>query len=181
MDIWWLYKTPNGYLNDYDDYSNGCSNQLFCFDPFREKWTNPQCHGSVPLPRRGHATTRLQDKVWLYGGSNRVDAFDGELYELNMCSLVWMQIETGETKPKSRFLCSLTALSDGRLVMFGGKESERFSFCGIWIVDLSSRTWKLGNEGDVCRSCHTACLPLLSHSMSGNRQYHCYWWLYWAE
>ena len=153
-------EEPNGYLNDHGDYTNGCSNQLFCFDPCRETWRNPECHGSVPLPRGRHATAVLEDKVWLYGGRNRVTAFDGELYELNMCSLAWTQIETGETKPQARYSCTLTAISDDKLVLFGGQRSSRAVFHDIWIMDLPSKTWKEMEEADEPRSGHTDCLGI---------------------
>ena len=78
--------SPNEYLNNNGDFiyylgSDVCNNQVLCFDPSNEEWTNPKCTGSTPSPRRGHATAIIKEKVWLFGGWNRfaTKAFD-ELY-----------------------------------------------------------------------------------------------------
>ena len=36
------------------------NNQLLCFDPLSNQWTNPKCSGTVPAPRGGHAALLLQ-------------------------------------------------------------------------------------------------------------------------
>ena len=44
-----------GYLDDFGSFENGliyiCNNQLLCFDPVSQIWTNPKCFGDVPSPR----------------------------------------------------------------------------------------------------------------------------------
>ena len=56
------------YLNDHGDYNDYVNNQLLCYDPSTQMWTNPQCFGSVPCPRFCHSTEAIRDKVWLFAG-----------------------------------------------------------------------------------------------------------------
>ena len=161
--------SPNGHLNKY--YSNGdfiddwgsdvCYNRVLCFDPATQEWTNPKCIGSVPSPRRDHATVIIKEKVWLFGGWNRfaTKAFD-ELYELNMHSLVWTQIQTADLKPRGRRCCTLNVISDDVLVLHGGAEKLSISDYKIlndtWILDLKRKKWRLyTSANDHCRVCHT--------------------------
>ena len=46
-------RSIRGYLSEHGNFSGrpfGYNNQLLCFDPFTETWTNPKCSGSVPEP-----------------------------------------------------------------------------------------------------------------------------------
>ena len=73
----WIFAgcgpSPNGYLNENGDYSDGFNNQLLCYNPSNEEWTNPRCHGNVPEPRAWQATTINLDTVWVCGGGKGRD------------------------------------------------------------------------------------------------------------
>ena len=58
----------------------GCNNELFVFDPSCNDWTKTKQVGSVPENRSMHATSRLGDFVWLYGGQNYFDELLDDLY-----------------------------------------------------------------------------------------------------
>ena len=133
---------PFRYLNDHGDFINGCSNQLFRFNPRAEKWSNPKCHGAIPSPCSKHATTINEDKVWLIGGYDESGAVFDELFELDMDLLIWTQIQANHTKPKCRYFCTLTAISDTKLVLHGGRNTQ-LTFSSTWILDLPSLTWTM--------------------------------------
>ena len=61
--------SPDGYLNDHGDFER-VNNQLLCFDPCEQEWTNVKTSGTIPGPRMSHAAANIGDKVWLYGGWN---------------------------------------------------------------------------------------------------------------
>ena len=157
----WIFagytESSDGYLNDNGDFDNGCSNHLFAFNPLSKEWRNPKCSGSVPEPRCGHASATIKDKVWVFGGSNRDLTFD-DFYKLDMCSLVWTEIQTGEPKPQLGDFCTLNAVSDERLILHGGRTLPTQSNISesTWIVDLSTNTWKQYTaEIDHRRYAHT--------------------------
>ena len=146
-------SSPDGFLNEYGDFVHFCNNQLLCFNPSNEEWTNPQCCGRVPEPRIGHATTKCQDKVWLYGGFDYEKAFHG-LHELNMHSCTWTIIETQQMQPQAYVYCTMSMMSENKLVLHGGKDNNWKRLSDTWILDLETETWKQYSS-DTPRSSHT--------------------------
>ena len=155
-------KSPAGFLNDFGDFNNSLSgdvhwqhfnNQLLCFDPSNEEWTNPQCYGMVPEPRARHATTASQEKVWLYGGNYFIRCFN-TLHELNMHSCTWTLIQSQKIQPQ-RLACTLT-ISDDKLILHGGSNAFHKIFSDTWIVDLETKMWKkYTGATDTRRSGHS--------------------------
>ena len=128
-----------GYLVEHGQFNpnTGDNNQLLCFDPSRQDWTDVKSSGTIPEPRSLHSTTITGEKVWLYGGfpANSSRAYD-DLYQLNLSSLVWTQIQTEQTKPRSCIIYSLNAATDKQLVLHGGSEHS------TWILDIASLMWR---------------------------------------
>ena len=77
-------------------FSYRLNNQLLCFNPSTKKWTNPQCFGDVPSPRATHKTAITDNKVWLFVGLNEFKFPLEDLFDFNMQSCVWTQIEGGQ-------------------------------------------------------------------------------------
>ena len=148
----WIFggrgPSPVNYLNDYGDFINRYNNQLLHFNPSattdNEKWTNVKSTGTVPSPRCGQATTALGDNVWMYGGASDQSTASNDLYELNMRSLTWTHIQTGQIKPHYSF-CSLNATTDCRIVLHGAPShftDTHPSFNDTWVLDLTTKTWQ---------------------------------------
>ena len=139
------------YLNDYGDFSiHGLeNNQVLCFDPSCQEWTNPPSFGDIPGPRSGHDTSIIRDKVWLLAGCTNVIESLNDLYELDMRSLTWTMIENTVLKPYYDGYCTLTAITKNQLVMHYGK-SKTNEHCNIntWILDLSSMSWREYSTSD---------------------------------
>ena len=149
------------YLNDHGDFSGIFTNQLLCYDPSTQMWTNPQCFGSVPSPRSHHCTDMIRDKVWLFAGKGNSTVRLEDLFELDMQSRVWTQITTGQTKLQGRFDSSLSANFDWQLVLHGGIRTSLppLALSETWIMDLPSQTWrKYTSYQDHGRDCHTGSL-----------------------
>ena len=121
----WIFGGEGVQVDDYLNKNGGFSlvtsyynNQLLCFDPSCEKWTNPQCGGNIPEPRVGHSTAILGDTVWLTGGfSSSPMIYHNDLYQLDMHSLGWTKMQIIEPKPSVRRPVSLSAISDRHLLL----------------------------------------------------------------
>ena len=127
----------------------------FVLNPLNEEWTNPQCYGNIPEPRDRHATTKGQDKIWLYGGSNITTVFH-DLFELDMHSCTWTLIKTPLMQPQACIYCTLSMISDDKLVLHGGFKTKALS--DTWILDLPTKTWRQYTSDttrSVSRSHHT--------------------------
>ena len=116
-----------GFLNDHGDFkrhftnfyhSLGWNNQVLCYNPSIQTWTNVQCSGGFPSPRAHSSAAIINDRAWLYGGSS----YPGynlwhELFELSMKSFVWTQVEMNMVGHVPLKGVSLTKMTDGHLVL----------------------------------------------------------------
>ena len=145
---------PTGYLNDHGNFVPylqpsglpGVNNQLLWYDPSTGTWTNVKYSGEVPSPRCKAFTTVITEKMWLYGGSNDRVVTNDSLYELNMQSFVWTQIETNMPRPQVKFTggfhAPLTQISADQFVLYGGTRGGNLNISNIpWIFDVQSHTW----------------------------------------
>ena len=156
----WIFgghgHTLAGYLNEHGDFSRntGANNQLLCYDPLSEDWRNPEPSGTVPEPHSDNASTIIKDKVWMYG---RFSTDSDHIYQLNMVSLTWTKIQFGQLKPPHRQMCSLTAVTEYQIVLYGGWcSTSDETLSDTWILDLSSLSWKLYEASQAkLRSGHT--------------------------
>ena len=160
----WIFggfgASSEGYLNDNGHIKGSLlNNQLLCFDPNIENWTNPQCFGSIPTPRAFHASAIINDKVWLLGGISHARDCTGKMFELKMNSLTWSQIQTPQLYPKAHVRCTLTAAADDKLILHGGciRDHTGTIMSGdTWIMDLTSYSWReFTSRQDHARELHT--------------------------
>ena len=163
------------------------NNQLLCFDPSNEVWTNPKCYGMIPSCRGDHATTIIGDQVWLYGGRLTTStALYDDLYKLNMSTLTWTHIQTDQNRPQVfpnynippvfRNLdipqvfrnYTLNAITDSHIAFEGCHASGSND---SWILDLTTLSWKKhsSNENQLY-SGQTACLGMNSNIFIAGRR-----------
>ena len=157
----WIFggkgPSPQHYLNDHgyitgDNFAR--NNQLLSYDANSNKWTNPECFGEVPLPQACHSSTIVKEKVWLFGGYNAISSCLDDFFQLNMHSLTWTRVGTGQPRPGERSWCTLTATADNQLVLHGDD---------TWIMDLTSHSWRQYTSEKYDQYDHTATLSLNSN------------------
>ena len=126
----------------YGDYQEGYNNQLLCFDPSVEKWTNLKCSGSVPRPHSMHSTARIRENVWLFGAGGYTKSILAGLFELNMHTLLWTEIQNTSELPRFSLDSTLSVVSDNQLLLHAGLNKEFVVLSDTWILDLPSQTWR---------------------------------------
>ena len=149
---------PAYYLNengDFYEYENGYeNNQVFCFDLSSQKWTNPKSHGTVPSPRSCHASTVVRDHAWVFGGYSHSIHHDlYELYQFDLISLTWTEIQIHLTKPESDCY-TLSAVSQHQIMLHGSQRADSPGLLNdTWVLDLQSLSWKQHTANKKC-ACH---------------------------
>ena len=152
----WGLSPVGENLNDYGYYHESCNNQLLQFNFVTKEWTNMKCLGEVPSPRERHVITITGNTVWLYGGRQLNNDFFDDLYQLDMYTLTWTQVQTGHPKPEGHNRCTLNAITDKQLVLHGGIKDVWTVLNDTWILDLPSKTWRRHtSEEDDPRVLHT--------------------------
>ena len=168
-------SSPDGYLNNYGDwlgFKGGLNpnismsyfcNQLNCFDPTSQKWTDVQSAGAIPSPRDAFGCTKIKNKVFIHGG-RFADVADvscrtlDDMYELNLLDMTWKKFEIAECLvPSQRCLHSFTSFTDSKIILHGGCLPHIYTYNEVWILDLKTLRWEefTVNEDDP-RCAHTA-------------------------
>ena len=168
------YGSPlDRYLNEYGDFAvntiyddQGANNQLLCYDPSTQKWTNPECSGSVPFPRFNHASSIIKNKVWLFGGADEIGRDLDDLFQFHMSSHIWTQIESGQIKPACMTIItySLTAISETELILMN-VFWVGYTNIAVWIMDLTSQSWKQYTSPRDHRRHHNAAVSGVNRSV----------------
>ena len=65
-----------------------------------------------------------------------------DLHELNMHSCTWTQVETLQIQSQATASCTLSMMSNNKLVLHGSKDDNLKRFSDTWILDLETKTWK---------------------------------------
>lgn len=55
---------------------------LICLHKETMYWSTPACSGEIPPPRRAHTATSVEDKIFVFGGSNGTTYYN-DLYILD--------------------------------------------------------------------------------------------------
>ena len=164
--------SPVGYLDHFAEYwgydspwwdtargrQRYFNNQLVCYDPTINTWTEIQCTGAIPTPRESQGTAKIYNQVWLFGGH-----FDNkglnDMYVLDLGNFQWTQINTeGSLIPLHRCLHTLTALSEDQLIVHGGYSHSNGDLGDTWVFRPSTRKWEQyeGKPSKCTRYLHTA-------------------------
>jgi hypothetical protein len=61
-------------------------NDTWSFDISTRKWTELQCTGSIPSPRRSHAAILVDDVMYVFGGFSMDEGYLDDLYVLQLSS-----------------------------------------------------------------------------------------------
>ncbi|XP_014777399.1 kelch domain-containing protein 2 isoform X1 [Octopus bimaculoides] len=139
-------------------YPRGWNNQLLIFDCDRHCWSNPKCTGEVPSPRAAHASTRIGNKTYVFGGrhlSNRMN----DLYCLDLDTLHWTKPQITGHVPCGRSWCSFTAVSPTRILLCGGFTQDNQPLADIWLFDVTTFSWIIYEMSfSIPRLWHSCCV-----------------------
>ena len=146
--------TQRNFLHEHGAFAYSMTNQLLCYNPSTQIWTNPQCLGAVPSPRSQHSSAIIKDKVWLFGGIDEDYSKLDDFFQLDMESYTWTSIRTSQIAPGKCRGASLSAISETQLVLHGNISS--YNVIETWIIDLPSYTWKQHSSKENHRGCYYA-------------------------
>ena len=134
------------------------TNQLNCFDPIHQEWTNVQSIGTIPSPRCDVGCTQVKESVYVHGGTLPYRDVADDLYELNMPTLTWVKLAIDESvAPLKRAGHSLTATGNYEIILHGGCFVHNRDYNDTWALFLKTLTWReITRENDEPRCAHSA-------------------------
>ncbi|KAG7328301.1 hypothetical protein KOW79_008245 [Hemibagrus wyckioides] len=96
-----------------------CSNALYIFNPEHELWYQPIVEGDRPLPRFGHSSTLLPNKLVIFGGL-KTAAYLNDLYILDLGFMEYTAVKYENMPPIARGFHAALPVSDNRVLISGG-------------------------------------------------------------
>ncbi|XP_051725386.1 rab9 effector protein with kelch motifs isoform X1 [Ctenopharyngodon idella] len=96
-----------------------CSNALYIFNPEHGLWYQPIVEGDRPLPRFGHSTTLLSNKMIIFGG-RKTATYLNDLHILDLGFMEYTAVKYENMPPLARGFHAALPLSDNRVLISGG-------------------------------------------------------------
>ncbi|XP_076834239.1 uncharacterized protein LOC143480428 isoform X2 [Brachyhypopomus gauderio] len=104
-----------------------CSNALYIFNPEHELWYQPIVEGDRPLPRFGHSTTLLSNKLVIFGGRKSA-AYLNDLHVLDLGFMEYTAVK-----------CNMPPMARG--VLISGGCSVLGALQDLHLFSLDTNSW----------------------------------------
>lgn len=101
-------------------------NDVWCYDPAVNLWTQLDCIGYIPAPREGHAAALVDDVMYVFGGRTEEGSDLGDLAAFRISSRRWYTFQNMGPSPSSRSGHSMTTVGK-KIVVLGGEPSTAAS------------------------------------------------------
>ncbi|KAK3372026.1 hypothetical protein B0H63DRAFT_453400 [Podospora didyma] len=98
-------------------------NDVWCYDPQTNLWSQLDCIGYIPVAREGHAAALVEDVMYIFGGRTEDGADLGDLAAFRISSRRWYTFQNMGPSPSPRSGHSMTALPNKSVVVVGGEPS----------------------------------------------------------
>ncbi|KAH9958732.1 galactose oxidase [Russula dissimulans] len=114
------------------------------FDIPSRRWSRPTFTTTdVPPPRRAHTTVLYQNKIWVFGGGNGLQALN-DVWALDVGGsldrMKWEQVTiTGRKRPSPRGYHTANLVQNVMIVVGGSDGRECFQ--DIWCLNLDTAVW----------------------------------------
>uniref|UniRef100_A0AAR2L9X7 Rab9 effector protein with kelch motifs n=1 Tax=Pygocentrus nattereri TaxID=42514 RepID=A0AAR2L9X7_PYGNA len=116
-----------------------CSNALYIFNPEHELWYQPIVEGDRPLPRFGHSTTLLPNKLVIFGG-RKTAAYLNDLHILDLGFMEYTAVKYENMPPLARGFHAALPVSDNRVLISGGC-SALGALQDLHLFNLDTNSW----------------------------------------
>ncbi|KAB8298673.1 hypothetical protein EYC80_000851 [Monilinia laxa] len=115
-------------------------NDVWCYDPITNAWTQLDCIGYIPAPREGHAAAIVDDVMYIFGGRTEEGADLGDLAAFRISSRRWYTFQNMGPSPSPRSGHSMTAYGKQIIVLAGEpctatREAQDLSI--VYVLDTS--------------------------------------------
>ncbi|TGO49090.1 hypothetical protein BCON_0221g00010 [Botryotinia convoluta] len=115
-------------------------NDVWCYDPITNAWTQLDCIGYIPAPREGHAAAIVDDVMYIFGGRTEEGADLGDLAAFRISSRRWYTFQNMGPSPSPRSGHSMTAYGKQIIVLAGEPSTatrEAQDLATVYVLDTS--------------------------------------------
>ncbi|KAI2615371.1 hypothetical protein GGR54DRAFT_298305 [Hypoxylon sp. NC1633] len=151
-------------------------NDVWCYDPAVNKWSQLDCIGYIPVPREGHAASLVDDVMYVFGGRTEDGVDLGDLAAFRISSRRWYTFQNMGPSPSPRSGHSMTSVGKS-IVVVGGEPSSTTNQVNdlsiVYVLDTSKIRYP--NDAQIqsnTQKMQQARRPSGESPLSGGRQPH---------
>ncbi|RIB15652.1 hypothetical protein C2G38_2191879 [Gigaspora rosea] len=100
-----------------------CFNDMWCFDPRTNTWSELSCIGFIPSARKFHGAAIVDDVMYIFGGMTQDGQELGDLTAFRISNQRWYMFQKMGPAPNSRFHPTMTTIQE-RVIVLGGESSQ---------------------------------------------------------
>ena len=115
-------------------------NDVWCYDPTTNLWSQLDCIGYIPVPREGHAASIVDDVMYIFGGRTEDGADLGDLAAFRITSRRWYTFQNMGPSPSPRSGHSMTTVGKSVVVVGGEPSSAATAVNDLALVYLLDTT-----------------------------------------
>ncbi|OAQ98277.1 hypothetical protein LLEC1_07343 [Akanthomyces lecanii] len=144
-------------------------NDVWCYDPKVNKWSQLDCIGYIPSRREGHAAALVDDVMYIFGGRTEEGSDLGDLAAFRISLRRWYTFQNMGPSPSPRSGHSMTTVGKS-IVVLGGEPSTATSTVNdlgiLYVLDTTKIRYPADTQQSSIRNPQTG-RPSLEN---GNRQ-----------
>ncbi|OAA75617.1 Kelch-type beta propeller [Akanthomyces lecanii RCEF 1005] len=144
-------------------------NDVWCYDPKVNKWSQLDCIGYIPSRREGHAAALVDDVMYIFGGRTEEGTDLGDLAAFRISLRRWYTFQNMGPSPSPRSGHSMTTVGKS-IVVLGGEPSTAASTVNdlgiLYVLDTTKIRYPSDTQQNSIRA-PQAGRPSLEN---GNRQ-----------
>ena len=124
-------------------------NDVWCYDPNGNSWSQLDCIGYIPIPRDGHAAALVDDVMYVFGGRTASADDLGDLAAFRITSRRWYTFQNMGLSPSPRSGHSMTTV--GKQIFVVGGEPRQASTTNDLAIAYCLDTTKIRypNDGQI--------------------------------
>ncbi|XP_063804315.1 uncharacterized protein LOC134981093 isoform X2 [Pseudophryne corroboree] len=155
--------------------SGSSTNSLYIFNPEYKIWYQPIVEGERPLPRFGHSSTLLGNRLVLFGGRrspSTVYLNDVHILDLGYMEYTAVSLSPSTEKPSPRCFHAAMQLSEHKLLIHGGC-SGTGALRDAFIFNLDTASWSsvtFGASSQLPRAGHSLLNLTSSHLTDSDKE-----------
>ncbi|KAI0192780.1 hypothetical protein F4808DRAFT_364150 [Astrocystis sublimbata] len=115
-------------------------NDVWCYDPPSNSWSQLDCIGYIPSPREGHSAALIDDVMYIFGGRGKVGDDLGDLAAFRISSRRWYTFQNMGPTPSPRSGHSMTGVGKSIVVLGGEPSSDTSSVNDLSLIYILDTT-----------------------------------------
>ncbi|PYH40978.1 putative cell polarity protein (Tea1) [Aspergillus saccharolyticus JOP 1030-1] len=125
-------------------------NDVWCYDPRVNAWSQLDCVGFIPTPREGHAAAIVNDVMYIFGGRTDEGIDLGDLAAFRITTRRWYSFQNMGPAPSPRSGHSMTAFGKQIIVLAGEPSSaprDPIELSMAYVLDTAKIRYPAENQG----------------------------------